>query len=317
MHLPAICRGPATVAFAGLVLLSACGGSGGGSGGTDPNRTGSLTLSITDAPVDAVSEVWIRFTGVRVKPREGQALSFPFATPKDVDLLQLTGENSMTLLNGEPVPVGQYDWIALDIQARFDGEYDSYVVTDAGHMIELQVPSGDQQGLRLVSGFTITADRNTHFMIDWDLRKGLTNPVGRPGYFLRPALRITDMSQYGTLSGTVADALVMETEGPGACNNDLANDLGNLVYIFAGSNQTPVDISGADGDPLTTARVASDPEAAGAYTWSAPFMPVGNYTVAFTCQGLAENPEQLDGLVFSSVGNATVAQGQTTVVELE
>ncbi len=289
------------------LLLSACGsGSGSGSGGT-----GSLSVALTDAPVDGVSQVWVEFTGVQVKPSNGPAIDFPFDAPLDVDLLTLTSGNSTTLLNGEKLPAGRYDWIALEVNAAADTVMDSYVMDDSGNMVELSIPSGAQQGLRLVSGFTVLAGATTSFMVDWDLRKALTNPVGQQGYFLRPALRITDTAQYGTISGTVDDALLTDS----SCNNDLAEDKGNLVYVYEGADVVPVDIDGMSVEPLTTARVAQDAQAAGAYTYSASFLPPGDYTVAFTCQGLADDPETADAITFVGAQNVSVSVDQNSTAD--
>lgn len=289
-----------------LATLVGCGGSG-GSG--EPQ--GSLSISITDAPVHDVSEVWVRFTGVRVKPAGGPAIEFPFATAFDVDLLTLTGATSRILLNDEAVPAGRYEWIALDVSADFDSNFDSYVVDAMGGMVELRVPS--QEGVRLVSGFTVLAGGATDFIIDWDLLKALTNPAGQPGYVLRPALRITDLAEYGSLGGSVADGLLMGSD----CANDLASDRGNSVYVYEGADQTPVDIDGDDPEPLATAEVALDAMAAGAYTYRVDYLPPGAYTVAFTCQGLAEDPEEQDPLEFIGTQNVTVIADQEAVADFD
>lgn len=296
-----------------LGALLALGGCGGGSASSDSDLpgTGSLSLAITDAPVDNVQEVWVEFTGVSVKPASGPAIDFTFDQPVSVDLLTLTGENTTTLLNNAEVPAGDYEWILLRVNAEFDSVYDSYVVEDMGGMVELRVPSGSEQGLRLVSGFAVVAGGSASFVIDWDLLQALTAPVGQPGYYLRPALRITDMAQYGTIAGAVADLLVMDE----SCANDLAEDRGNLVYVYQGSNVVPADISGGDMDPFATAKVAQDQTAAGAYTYAASFLPPGDYTVAFTCQGMNEDPMAEDGLLFVGTRNATVVHDQETTVD--
>lgn len=304
-------------------LLAACGGGNSSSSNADSpeDATGTLSVAITDAPVHDVTQVVVEFDGVTVQPADGPPIDFTF-DPMQIDLLQLTGENSAVLLDGVTVPAGPYEWIALHVNAEFDGIFDSFVEQDGG-MVELRVPSGSQSGLRLVSGFTVTADQNTSFIIDWDLLQGLTEPVGQPGVFLRPALRITDMTEHGTIAGTVADALVMDE----TCANSLDDDAGNIVYVYEGSGVTPDDIDGTEPEPLTTGVVAVDGQAAGAYTYSVPFLSPGEYTVAFTCRGLNETPDaddspadpdapdQTTDVWFSEPQNATVADGEVAVVD--
>lgn len=285
-----------------LALLAACNDNG-----TTAPATGTLSLAITDAPVHNADEVWVQFTGVTVKPQEGQPIDIEFDEPMDIDLLSLTDANTATLLNGEEFQAGSYNWIRLHVNADADGEFDSYVMTDLGEMIELAVVS--QQGLQLSSGFTITQNQETSFIIDWDLNMGLTAPVGRDAWQLRPSLRIVDETAFGEISGTVANALV-ESD---TCDNDLVADTGNAVYIFEGADATPDDIDEADAEPLVTGEVKQDQN--GNYTYMVTFLSPGDYTVAFTCQGLADDPATEDDIAFDAVSNATVSDGEETVVD--
>lgn len=301
--------------FNAIALVIGCSlllGCGGGSGSDRVlSEDGTLSLSITDAPVDNVTEVNVQFTGVTVKPQQGEAIEFLFDSPLNIDLLALTGENSVFLLNNETVPAGLYEWLQLHVNAELDNVFDSYVMEDG--MVELEVPSGSQSGLRLVSGFTVTVNQNSSFVIDWDLRKGLTNPVGQPGWFLRPALRITDMTEYGSIAGTVADGLLMDE----SCANDLGWDTGNAVYVYEG-NVHPDDIDdiGWIGvEPLTTALVQQD--TSGAYAYSVTFLSPGDYTVALNCQGESEDPEADDDLTFVQPTNVTVVDDQESIVDFE
>ena len=206
---------------------------------------------MTDAAVDYVNVVNVRFTGVTLKPQSGDVLTFEFSEAKNIDLLALQDGRTEELLPAIRVPAGRYNWIRLAVLAEFDNVFDSYAMLDDGTQVELRVPGGSESGLKLVSGFTVTQDQATNIVVDWDLRKALTDPSGQPGMHLRPALRVTDMASFGTLSGTVDTALI---EGEN-CTNDLLADTGNAVYVYAGDVAEPQDISDQDSDPITTATV--------------------------------------------------------------
>lgn len=295
-----LCAAPLATA-----MLAAC--SGGGSGGS----TGSLSLSLADAPVDGVSEINVRIDGVRLHPQQGSTVEITYDTPMRVDLLKLTDAGPAVLLDGKSVPAGKYDWLELEVKADLDGVYDSYVTTSDGGQQEIRVPSGDQSGLRLVSPFTITADQQTSFLIDWNMRMGLTSPPGQSGYLLKPAFRIIDMTKYGTLSGMVADSLVSDP----SCRNDLQADTGNAVYVYEKlmAGQQPDDVDAATGPtPVATADVKQDQD--GVYRYQVILSP-GDYTVAFTCQASSDSPAADDTIVFVAPTDVTVSDGSMPVVD--
>src|SRR5690242_19525921 len=95
---------------AGLVaspMFVACGGS-------DTGASSTMNLSVVDGAVDTASEVVVEFTGVELQPRGGgNAITFNFSSPKQIDLLTLQNGNAATLLTGATVPAGDYDWIRL------------------------------------------------------------------------------------------------------------------------------------------------------------------------------------------------------------
>lgn len=306
------------IRFAGTALavslVAACGGGSGGGG------SGSLTLAVTDGPVDGVDEVVVEFTGVTLKPQGGTAFDVAFDTPLAIDLKSLNSGNSELLLDAETVPAGQYEWIRLNVNAEFDSVLDSYVVEEGGGQVELRVPGGDNSGLKLVSGFTVVAGGEAAFVIDWNLRQGLVDAPGQQGYKLQPALRITDMQEYGTIAGTVATGLVT-AEG---CTSDPNTGEGNTVYIFEGAGVTPDDIDGTDPEPLATAEVRLD-IGSGNYEYMASFLAPGTYTVAFTCMAADDEvpdtdnpgPDVDDPIVFTAGVDATVTDGNTTPVNFE
>ncbi len=290
------------VAASAALLMAGCGG-GGDTSMPAENATGIVNIAITDAAVDKVSEVWVEFTGVTLKPEQGDEVVITFDAHKSINLLDLQDGKTEALLPDTRVAVGSYNWIRLAVSAEFDGVMDSYAVRDGG-AVELRVPSGSQSGLKLVSGFTVTQNMSTNLVVDWDLRKALSDPQGQPGMHLRPALRVTDMAAYGTLQGSVAEALTMADE----CGDDAT--VGNAVYLYEDVVEGPLDIRGIETDPVVTATVESD------LTYSISYLSAGEYTAAFTCQADLDNAEEEDDLVFSVVNTeVTIADGETTIVD--
>lgn len=292
------------------LFLGACGG-----GSSSGPGQGTLSIQLTDAPVDGVTNVTVEFAGITVNPNDGPHIDFTFDTPVAVDLAALTEDNTEILLNGEILPAGEYNWIRLNVNADCDTVFDSFVSVDTGGDVELRVPSA--RGLQLGNGFVITANQNTSFVIDWDLRMGLVDPQGSSCFKLRPSLRIIDMTQHGSIAGTVDPSLISDP----ACTSDPNTEAGNVVYVYEGSDVVPDDIDDNDPEPVTTANVRFDSNS-GNYEYMAAFLSPGPYTAAFTCQGQDdiipddENP-QLDAdddISFTPGMNVEVVDGQTATV---
>ena len=299
------------------LALAGCGGSSFNEVFEDTS-TGTISIAITDAPVDNVTEVWVEFSGVTLKPQGGDEIEIAFSSPKSFDLLTL--QNGVTAVLQEPttVPAGPYSWVRLGVNAEL-GVRDSYAIQD-GMEVELRIPSGSERGLQLSGGLTVTANQSSSFVVDWDLRKAGVDPVGQPGVLLlRPSLRISDQTRSGTLTGTV-DAALLDANATG-CANDLAADTGNAVYLFDGPNSDVDDINDSDTDPVVTANVTQDQD--GDYVYSVSYLEVGDYTAAFTCTASNDDPAEddnaddaVDPFEFAAVVNdISIAEGETTVVD--
>ena len=299
--------------------LVACGGD---SSSSEP-RTGMMSMSITDAPVEDVERVQLSVAALAFKPRDGAPFHIQFEEPVVIDnLLDLQGTNAAPLLAETDVPAGPYNWVRLYV---IGGGNDSYVIHREGGQHELfipgqQPPTGQSdQHLQLVSGFVVPAGGSVDLTLDVDLRRALVQPSGVNHYLLRPALRITDNSETGTITGRVAEALLLDE----ACSNDLANDRGHAVYLYAGQDVPPGDVyldqhgePITDNNPLTTANVRQDVET-GEYHYTIGFVPQGEYTIAFTCQALDDQPDQQDEIAFHPVENITVVAGETVEQDFE
>lgn len=256
----------ALVVTAAVALLAACGGGGDG----DKSQTGRLKLSITDAPMDDVDEVWVKFSAVEFKPEGGAPVLNPLAPAQSLNLLEFQNGRAAVLVNDVVLPAGRYEWIRLVVD-NVPSVRDSYVMAN-GAECELIVPSGAESGLKMNRGFELIADGSVALTVDFDLRKSLHAPPGQKsmietctqGYLLRPTLRLVQDSEVGAIAGTVHSSRVK----PG-CS----------VYVFPGdvASTTPDDFDNKDVEPVVMAPVSE------AGTYKAAFLTSGAYTVAYTC----------------------------------
>jgi hypothetical protein len=292
----------------GAMSLIACSGGGGESSGTS-----TLTVSLMDAPVDDVTAVNVEITALWLKgPGSAAKLLKMSQTPMKVNLLNLNDKNAAILIDGQSIDPGSYEWLDMDVNADFDGVLDSFVVTKIGGQEELRVPSGR---VRLVGGFDVAANQAVQLLFDWDLRKGLVDPPGQPGFLLKPAFRVVDVHELGKLSGTVAIATLNATGDPNGCLADDPNlDVGNAVYVFAGANITPDDIDGVDPDPVAVIPV--EPSSTGDYVYHTVIAP-GTYTIAFTCQAGNDNPDdgQSENIKFVAPVTRTISADTEVAVD--
>ena len=292
------------IAVACLVapLLAACGGGGGGGSST-------MNLGIADGPVESASSVVVSFTGVELQPSGGgQSININFSTPKTIDLVQEQNGNEATLLSGESVPAGNYDWMRLMLNVAADGTVANSYITINGAQYPLVIPSGAETGLKLVSGFTVTSSGVVDYTIDFDLRKAITCPPGQaPVCTLKPTEKLVDNTTVGNIQGVVDNTLV-----PGGCTPG--------VYLYNGTVSAPEDINSAAASSDTNQPIASKVPVATSqppFYYQFTFLPPGTYTVAFTCQAGMDNPDQADSAVtFNPIKSGiAVAAKQTVTVD--
>jgi len=281
-------------------LLAACGG--GGDGGPDP--TGRLKLSVTDAPVDDATAVWVQFSAVEFKPEGAAPVLETLAAKQTVDLLALRDGRAAVLVNDVVLPAGRYEWIRLVVD-NVPNVRDSYLMRTDGSECELIVPSGAESGLKMNRGFTLPAGGSLALTVDFDLRKSIHEPPGQHGmgtsctqaYLMRPVLRLVQDSEVGAIAGTVDP---LRFVGVPNCRP--------MVYVFAdgtspAGSTVPDDQDEFEPNPLVMAP--PDP-VSGAYR--ASFLPAGNYTVAYSCSADNMMSDDTATFVFAPDKKAAVVQ---------
>lgn len=281
-------------------FLVACGGSS--------SDSGTLSLNVTDAPVDDAVEVVVKFDAIELKPTQGDNVIITFDEPQSIDLLALQNGITAPLLQNESLEAGDYSLMRLAVDAD-EGEIDSYISFEDGSTHSLYVPSGNTTGLKINRPFTVPAGGNASFTIDFDLRKSVNKPGNNSDdYKLRPTLRITDNTEVGTISGYIAAPLVSDE----SCTEGLS------VYGYTGAGVTPND-EGSATPPLSSAIPVYD-SANDRYNYQLSFLLVGDYTVAVTCDADNDDPEEDEDETSWSVitsADASVVVNQTTELNFE
>jgi hypothetical protein len=290
--------------FLGLVgLLAATAFGLGACGGSGASNVGQMKLGVADAPIDGAEAVVVKFTGVELTDNSGNPVEITFSQPKNIDLLTQGGTASAVLFD-QPIPAGSYGQIRLTVVADGDPG-NSYITLSDGSMHGLQVPSGSETGLKLVSGFTVSSGGVVDYTIDFDLRKAITCPPGQaPACILKPTERLVDNTTVGNIQGVVSNTLVPSGCTPG-------------VYLYSGTVTTPEDMNSTAASSDTNQPQASKVPVATSqppYYYQFTFLPPGTYTVAFTCQANLDNPDQADSAVtFNPVKSAIAVAAQQTV----
>lgn len=281
---------------AGLLLVGCQSGSG------------TLSLSVTDAPVDNATSVVVDVVAIEADLIGGGQVLYTFPQPQQIDLLQVQEGLRTPLITNWSLPAGEYQRLVLYLSANGSGT-DSYIVLNDGSqhaLIPAQsapggLPAGSDTLLAINAPFSIPASTAEAYVIDFDARKSVLPPsAGSTAYRLQPLGRMVAELGSGNVIGVVPNPLVT----PGCTP---------AVYVFAGAGASPTDINDSAppaSQPLSESAVRLD-KITGEYDFTAAYLPPGNYTLAFTCQAAQDDPAAADNIAFTFIGSVPVVAGQT------
>lgn len=271
------------------------------------SATTELTLLISDAPVGDLASVTITIDRIRLD-RPGSDVTidtFPNADPMlpdtdtlTIDLLEVQGLDSVLVVDGLEVPVGEYQNMRLTI---VDEDIDaSWVEEVGGAKFPIKVPSEELK----LGRFEVLDEGVQTFVLEFDLTKAMTFNPGPDRYILKPrGVRIVDVARAALVAGLV-DADLFDGEPP--CDDKLDATLGNRVYLYRGHGldgdalgdvfDPDVDLGAAASlvEPYAAETVGGD----GAYLFA--YLPAGPYTLAFSCDAIDDDPDLDEDIVIPS-----------------
>lgn len=186
---------PIAIVAAFSLLLSGCGtGSDGG--------TGTMTVEMTDAPIDSADAVNVFIERVEVESQEDSGWTVLSEPQQEYDLLELTN-GATEVIGSKELPAGTYNQIRLILSQ------DGHSVTVDGQQYDMKTPSAAQSGIKLNVNAEIEPDIEYVLLLDFDasrsvVKTGQNNPTVK--YLLKPVIEAKERAITGNIAGTVNPA---------------------------------------------------------------------------------------------------------------
>jgi hypothetical protein len=268
--------------------------------------TGTLSVSITDSPIDSanVSGVFITVTGVKVLTADsGWVTMTGFEGPKTYNLLDLTRGVSEALGNIE-LPSGSYTQIRLLLDAPAKGSPKPtspgcYVEFKDGTTEALFVPSGSSSGYKAFGNFTVPVNGSVSVAADFDVRKSIhATGASSARLILTPVIRLVVTSQAGNIGGSVTN---------------IPADSAIVIYTYASGTYTAeeaADPVSADSSRFPNAITSGKVDTTGVYHIA--YLAPGNYDLVVT-----SSLNGIFGQVLGVVSGVAVTSGVTTTRDID
>lgn len=226
----------AFIASAGL-LIAGCGTDSGGTG------MGSMTVEMTDAPIDSADAVNVFIERVEVNNSEDEeegwvTLSEP---QQEYNLLELTN-GATEVIGSADLEAGTYPQIRLVLSRE------GHSVEVDGEVHEMFVPSGAQTGIKLNIDAEIEEDIEYVLLLDFDASRSVVEAGANQQnpYILKPVIKAKEKAITGNIEGVVDQAEARPVVYAIANEDTLAStiaDTSNGEFRLIGLEEGSYDVS--------------------------------------------------------------------------
>lgn len=196
------------MASAAAMLVVGCGSGGGGNSAAS---TGTLGVSMTDAPACGFDAVNV--TVVKVRVNQSSSASDTDAGWTDITLNPARKINLLDLTNGvldslgdTPLAAGHYTQLRLVLDPNNAGGLSNSVTPTGGAETPLVTPSAVQSGIKLVNQFDVAPGQRVDLVLDFDACKSIVTR-GNGTYALKPVIKVVPFVLNG-IDGFVDPALL-------------------------------------------------------------------------------------------------------------
>lgn len=298
---------------AALTQLAACGGGGSGSG--------TLGVSLTDAPACGYEHVFVTVSQVRVnsstnaEPNDSGWYDINLATPRKIDLLSLTN-GALESLGTTVLPAGTYQQLRLKLVANDNASplRNSVVPQGSTTEVALKTPSAVQSGIKINtrSPFTVEPDTLVDVVLDFNACKSVvTNGKsnsgnGATGYLLKPVITAMPVIVSGRIEGyTNIGATVYAQQAAGVVRGTVADSTGHFILSpleqssVVGGYNVVIAASGKASDIINGVPVVAQANTS-LSTPTAPFTLSASTTATVTGTVNVAANASVDALQFSN-----------------
>lgn len=173
-----------------VVIMAGCGGGGGGS------QSGTLGVSLTDAPSGGFDAVNVTVSKVRVhqsaSATENDAgwTDITLNPARKINLLDLSN-GALVNLGQTPLAVGHYTQLRLVLVANSVSPLaNSVVLSGTTTEIALDTPSAVQSGIKLINQFDVASGQRVDLVLDFDASKSVVKAGASGKYILKPVIKV-------------------------------------------------------------------------------------------------------------------------------
>ncbi|WP_169307138.1 DUF4382 domain-containing protein [Ferrimonas sediminicola] len=293
-----------------LPLLSGCGGSDSNPAPKTPDLPGAtLSVAVSDAPMDGVQSVMVAFRRMVLTPVNGDEAHSIDLSRHRVNMLDYQQDQAYWLLEDHPLPAGRYH-LRLEMEPG-SGDQGSYVDDHQGrHALGMGRSELDLGELDLGSG------QHHGFTLEMDLRQGLYHDPEQGYGYGQHGWRWVDNQSMGHLMASVDETWIQGCE---ADNADLAAEGGVFYHVaylypattaFEGMDDMALEAESGKVLPIATAYVHQLYD--GSWGFGMGFLPEGEYRVGYSCLGHLDQPETNEG---AESGFAFYGDGGTVAID--
>jgi len=178
---------------------------------TDSTK-GTLTLSITDAPIDmsTVTGVYLTVTEIQINKSGSNWITLEgFEGPQTFNILELTNGES-ALMGSFSFEAGNYTQLrfildAPDLSNANPSNPGCYITFVDAPDQPLFVPSGGESGWKAIGAFKVPSNGDVAITADFDARKSVMKQGANDFYILKPTIRLIVDGQAGKIVGKVTN----------------------------------------------------------------------------------------------------------------